>query len=329
MSTPPIILATRGSALALVQARAVLAQCQKALPDRSFEIRIYKTTGDKLQTASLSGASLPKGLFTKELEVALLSGEADLAVHSLKDLPTELPEGLRLGAVGRREDARDVLVTRTTDAGPHRGYGPGLSLASLPEGATVATSSTRREAQLRERRPDLRVVPIRGNVGTRLRKLLENGELDATLLAAAGLHRLGFAVAADGMLSGGPQDSEPVPSGRFRLYYLTPREMIPCVGQAAIGIEIRSADPKLEQVCSALNHPPTESCVKAERSFLRTMGGGCQAAVAAYATLSDSTLSLDAVSYLQGHPRRATVAGDASAAEALGVTLARQLGVPT
>lgn len=325
MSTKPIILATRGSALALVQTRAVQAQCQKAFPDRSFEIRIYKTTGDKLQTASLAAASLPKGLFTKELEVALLSGEADLAVHSLKDLPTELPEGLCLGAVGRREDARDVLVVRTADASPHRGFGHGFTLSSIPDGGTVATSSTRREAQLREMRPDLKVIPIRGNVGTRLRKLLENGEMDATVLAAAGLHRLGFQVGSDGILTGGPTDSEPVPPGRFRVFYLPADQMIPCVGQAAIGIEIRSGDSDLETVCAALNHPPTQACVLAERSFLRTMGGGCQAAVAAHATLEGTTLMMSAVSYLGGKPSRANGLGDAAKAEMLGASLAAQV----
>src|SRR5688572_18752997 len=166
----------------------ILAQCQAAFPGRSFEIKIIKTTGDKLQTASLANANLPKGLFTKELEAALLNGEADLAVHSLKDLPTELPAGLKLGAVSPRADVRDVLITRR---------GPALNsqlstLNILPSGATVDTSSTRRRAQLLDLRPDLNIVPIRGNVGTRLRKLAEQSELDAIVLAAAGLERLHF-----------------------------------------------------------------------------------------------------------------------------------------
>src|SRR4026208_1201075 len=144
MAAGTVLIATRGSALALAQARATLEQCRKAFPNREFELKVIKTTGDKLQTASLASANLPKGLFTKELETALLNGEASLAVHSLKDLPTELPAGLALGAVSKREDARDVLIGRK----PTR-------LMDLRQGATVATSSTRREAFLRERRPDL------------------------------------------------------------------------------------------------------------------------------------------------------------------------------
>lgn len=301
----PLIIATRGSALALVQANAVLTQCRAAFPDRAFEIRIFKTTGDKLQTASLAAADLPKGLFTKELEVALLNGEADLAVHSLKDLPTSLPPGLTLGAVGRREDVRDVLLYRSGQGSSFRGFSSGLTIKSLPEGATVATSSTRRGAQLQELRPDLKIVPIRGNVGTRLRKLLEQGDLDATILAAAGLHRLHFTRDAADCLGGGPADKEPVPPGLIRASYLAITEMIPCVGQAAIGIEVREGDPLLQPVCAALTHRETEICVTAERAFLNFMGGGCQAAVAAYAEVREQRLEMCVVSYLGGKPRRA------------------------
>jgi hydroxymethylbilane synthase len=159
-ATKPIYIATRGSALALAQANQILAQCRSLFPAETFDLKIIKTTGDKLQTASLASAELPKGLFTKEIEEALLSGEADLAVHSLKDLPTELPAGLKLGAVTRRADVRDVIVYRHSD------FQSSLLLAGLPNGAVVATSSTRRAAQVLERRPDLKVVPIRGNVGT-------------------------------------------------------------------------------------------------------------------------------------------------------------------
>src|SRR4051794_21775689 len=161
----PIRITSRGSALALAQANMVLAQCRAAFPNDSFEIRIVKTTGDKLQTASLAAANLPKGLFTKEIEEALLDGSGDLAVHSLKDLPTDLPAGLKLGAVSKRADVRDVLIYR------HESKFQISNLKSLPQGATVATSSTRRRAQLLDTRPDLNIVPIRGNVGTRLRKL--------------------------------------------------------------------------------------------------------------------------------------------------------------
>jgi hydroxymethylbilane synthase len=308
-SSKPLIIATRGSALALVQANAVLGQCRAAFPGCVFDLRIFKTTGDKLQTASLANTELPKGLFTKELEVALLNGEADLAVHSLKDLPTSLPEGLMLGAAGRREDVRDVLLYRSGQGTARRGFPAGLTVSGLPSGAVVATSSTRRGAQLQEQRPDLKIIPIRGNVGTRLRKLLEQDTMDATILAAAGLHRLGFSRDAADCLTGGPSDKEPVPAGQVRASYLEIVEMIPCVGQAAIGIEIREGDALLQSVCAALTHRDTELCVTAERAFLNAMGGGCQAAVAAYATVGAERLEMRVVSYLGGTPRRAHRAG--------------------
>lgn len=325
MSSQPLIIATRGSALALVQANAVLAQCRRAFPDTAFELRIFKTTGDKLQTASLASTQLPKGLFTKELEVALMNGEADLAVHSLKDLPTALPEGLILGAVGKREDVRDVLLYRSEGASSARGFAPGLTLAALPAGATIATSSTRRGAQIQEQRPDLRVVPIRGNVGTRMRKLLEQGELDGTILAAAGLNRLGFQRDASDCLTGGPTDREPVPSGKIRASFLGTDEMIPCVGQAAIGIEIRQGDAPLARVCEALTHRDTQICVTAERAFLNAMGGGCQAAVAALADVQGDQVRMRVVSYLGGKPCRAEGAGTVQDPAALGGELARKV----
>src|SRR3954463_712494 len=186
MNERTVYLATRGSALALAQTNMVIEQCRALFPALRFESKIIKTTGDKLQTASLASANLPKGLFTKELEAALLAGDADLAVHSLKDLPTELPDGLKLGAVSERADVRDVLIYRDahffanqpahawagqTQSVPKRGFSPGLTLSDLPNGATIATSSNRRSAQLLEKRPDLKIVPVRGNVGTRLNKL--------------------------------------------------------------------------------------------------------------------------------------------------------------
>lgn len=325
MANSTLIIATRGSALALAQANAVLRQCRGAFPSRAFEIRVYKTTGDKLQTAALAQSELPKGLFTKELESALLSGEADLAVHSLKDLPTELPEGLLLGAVGQREDPRDVLVTRLEESGVGRGYGANASVEVLAKGCVVATSSTRRAAQMRELRPDISVVPIRGNVGTRLRKLAENPDIDATLLAAAGIRRLGFVVDVEGRLSGGPTDSEPVAPGRLRAVFLSAQQVIPCVGQAAVGIETRTNDVALQEVCAALNHRETEICVRAERSFLRAMGGGCQAAVAAHAVVEAGILRLQAVSYLGDRPHRANGEAGLENPERLGADLAAQL----
>lgn len=318
---PPFWIATRGSALALAQANQVLAQCRAALPDDRFELKIIKTTGDKLQTASMAqgGANLPKGLFTKELEVALLNREADLAVHSLKDLPTELPDGLTLGAVGLRADVRDVLIYREAGATAHRGFSPGLKLADLPAGAVIATSSTRRRAQLLARRPDLKTVEIRGNVATRLQKLAERAEIDATVLALAGMNRLHYAIAPDGHLTG-----EAVPPG-LRAVVLDTDVMLPCVGQGAVGIEIRAGDQRLETLCAKLNHETTFECVTAERAFLRGMGGGCQSPVAAYAAAQAGTIRMRAVSFHHDPPRRAEGACPLADAAALGARLAAEL----
>ena len=332
MASPrTLYLASRGSALALAQANLVLSQCRAALPGVSFEIRIIKTTGDKLQAAALAGAELPKGLFTKEIEEALLRGEADLAVHSLKDLPTELPAGLRLGAVTERADVRDVLVYRDLESAQadwdmtrpvvqtRRAYRPALTLAALPSGATVATSSTRRHAQTQEHRPDLKIVPIRGNVGTRLAKLKDQAELDATLLAAAGLDRLQFRISPAGRLEG---DGVPPGLSATRLSVI---EMLPCVGQGAIGIEIRGNDPDLASLCARLNHAETHECVTAERAFLEAMGGGCQLAVAAFAQLVGGELRLSGVSFLSGEPRRGEIKTPPGDPAAAGRKLAAQL----
>lgn len=326
-----IFIATRGSALALAQANMILAQCREAFPDQSFDLKIIKTTGDKLQTASLSNADLPKGLFTKEIEEALLAGDADLAVHSLKDLPTELPPKLKLGAVTRRADVRDVLVYRDLEYMVNqvdstqpvnqskRGFRPSLSLKSLPHGAIVATSSTRRAAQVQEQRPDVMIVPIRGNVGTRLKKIAEQSELDVTILAAAGLQRLGYSITPAGQLTG-----HDVPAG-LAATALSVSEMLPCVGQAAIGIEIRENDPRLESICARLNHAETLACVTAERAFLSAMGGGCHLAVAAFAELAGAELSIRGVSFLDSRPRRGVAKAPADSAAALGAQLASQL----
>jgi hydroxymethylbilane synthase len=325
---PPIHIATRGSALALAQANMVLGQCRATFPDFHFELRIIKTTGDKLQTASLAqeGQNLPKGLFTKELEVALLDRTADLAVHSLKDLPTELPAGLKLGAVGgKRQDVRDVLVYRDASApgtpvsAPRRGFQPGLTIKALPPGAVVASSSTRRRAQLLAINPGLKVPDIRGNVATRLQKVADRPELDATILALAGISRLHFRITPEGRLEG-----EGVPPGLLASV-LDTEEMLPCVGQGAIGIEIRENDPALETICAALNHANTLSCVIAERAFLSAMGGGCQSPVAAYAEVVNGQLQMRARSFLNGPMRSAQASLPTAQAAALGQTLARKL----
>src|SRR5581483_8700344 len=212
MAERPIIIATRGSALALAQANFVAMECRKIFSRLRFEIKIIKTTGDKLATASLAkvGDKLPKGLFTKELEVALLKNHADIAVHSLKDLPTEIPAGLILAATPKRENVRDVLIYRDADfiktRAPEksedwspgqkdlRGFKSNLQLSDLPRGATVATGSVRRKVQLLAMRPDLKIAEIRGNVPTRLQKISEREEMDAIVLALAGLSRLNFQI---------------------------------------------------------------------------------------------------------------------------------------
>ena len=335
-TSSPFVIATRGSALALVQANLVRAQCQAAFPQAAFQISIIKTTGDKLQAISLANADLPKGLFTKELELALLSGEADLAVHSLKDLPTDLPAGLRLGAVSKRADVRDVLLCRdpglvSRTSGPaKRGLEPGLTLGGLPAGATVATSSTRRSAQLLERRPDLKVVPIRGNVPTRLQKLAEQPDLDAIILAVAGLERLHYEIQPDGELAGpvrpasDARQSSSAVAGLLAVR-LSLEEMLPCVGQGAIGIEIREQDQRVEKLCEALNDLDTLQCVTAERAFLKAMGGGCQLAVAAYAEALGQEIKMRAVSFLGPTVQRGEGRRNIAQAAELGREIAARL----
>lgn len=316
-----VIIATRGSALALAQAHLVFEQCRAAFPRLRFEIKIIKTTGDKLQTVSLASANLPKGLFTKELEVALLRGQADLAVHSLKDLPTDLPAGLKLGAVSKRADVRDVLIYRDASvvAPEFSGFQPHLLIGKLPQEATIATSSERRRAQLLERRPDLKIIPIRGNVPTRLQKLAEQPGFDAIILAAAGLERLDFQINPDGRLTG-----DAVPEGLLAMP-LEPEEMLPCVGQAALGIEVRADDGRIASICERLNHYSTQQCVIAERAFLKEMGGGCQIPVAAYAQALDKELRIRGVTFLAEKIRRGEARRPITEAEELGRDLARQL----
>jgi hydroxymethylbilane synthase len=253
-----ITIGSRGSQLALWQSRWVASELQ----NRGFttNIEIIKTTGDKITGVPLSQVGT-KGLFTKELEDALLDGSIDIAVHSLKDMPTELPPGLALAATPAREDVRDAIC--------------GKPLHGLPKGAKVGTSSLRRTAQLRHHRPDLLIESVRGNVDTRLRKL-DEGQYDAILLAAAGLRRLGWA---------------------DRIAELLPIElMCPAVGQGALAIEARAdATPAALEACLALEDPATRAAITAERAVLATLGGGCQVPIGAYAILDGSTLHLRAV----------------------------------
>ena len=248
-----LVIASRGSQLALWQARWVAAQLSAA--GHECRIEIIKTTGDKITGVPLAKVGT-KGLFTKEIEEALLDGRADLAVHSLKDLPTELPEGLVLAAVPEREDPRDAVV--------------GKKLADLPPGAKVGTSSLRRAAQLLKLRPDLQVESIRGNLDTRLRKL-DEGQYDAILLAAAGLKRLGW----------GDRIAE----------ILEPEQMCPAVGQGALAIETRAGF----EAVAMLDHADTHTAVMAERGVLRALGGGCQVPIGAYATVFNGRVRLLAI----------------------------------
>ena len=335
----PIIIATRGSALALAQANFVIAQCRTTFPRLRFELKIIKTTGDRLQTASMSKTdkSLPKGLFTKELEVALVKGQADLAVHSLKDLPTELPSGLMLAATPKREDVRDVLIYRsaeflanqlsTLNSQPDwspgqsdlRGLAPHLTLKDFPKGATIATSSTRRKMSLLAARPDLKIVEMRGNVPTRLQKVAERGEIDATVLALAGLRRLNFSIQPDGTLVG-----DAVPDGMLATI-LDLDVMLPCVGQGAIGIETRADDGRIAPIVARLNHFNTFHAVTAERAFLRGMGGGCQSPVGAHAEISGDKISLKAISFRDETVKRGEGKRPIAEAAALGEQIAAEL----
>ena len=335
----PIIIATRGSALALAQANFIAGQCRKIFPRLRFELKIIKTTGDKLQKASMAKKSetLPKGLFTKELEVALIKGHADLAVHSLKDLPTDLPAGLILAATPKREDVRDILIYRSADflarqketireqknwspgQSDLRGYKPHLKLRDFPKGATIATGSPRRKEQLLAVRPDLNVVEIRGNVSTRMQKVAECGELDATILALAGMTRLNFKINADGTLAG-----DAVPDGLLATV-LDLDMMLPCVGQGAIGIEIRADDERITKIVERLNHFNTFHAVTAERAFLRGMGGGCQSPVGAHAEISGDKISLKAISFRDETVKRSEAKRPIAEAAALGLQIAAEL----
>jgi porphobilinogen deaminase len=337
-SEKPIVIATRGSALALAQANLISEQCRKIFPRLRFEMKIIKTTGDKLQTASLAkvGETLPKGLFTKELEVALVKGLTDLAIHSLKDLPTDLPAGLILAATPKRADVRDVLIYRDAEffsqlstnisqqdwipgQSSLKGFKPHATLRDFPAGTIIATSSTRRKMSLFAARPDLKIVEIRGNVPTRLQKVSERDGLDATILALAGLTRLNFKIKPDGKLAG-----DAVPDGLLATI-LDLDVMPPCVGQGAIGIEIRADDGRISKICERLNHFNTFHCVTAERAFLRAMGGGCQSPVAAYAEITGDKISMRAVSFRDEKVKRGEVKRPIAEAALLGEQIAAEL----
>ncbi len=260
--TLPLRIGTRGSPLARIQTDMVCQALAAAHPSLqapgALEVVVIKTTGDLVTDRPLADIG-GKGLFCKEIEAALLDRRIDLAMHSMKDLPTWLPDGLALGAMLPRADPRDVLITRDQ-----------LTLADLPPGAVVGTASLRRQAQLLARRPDLKAINFRGNVGTRLAKL-EAGEVDATLLARAGIDRLGLTV---------PH------------VVLSPEEMLPAVGQGAIGLECRADDADVLACLAAVDHGPTHLCVSAERAMLDVLDGTCHTPIGAFAELAGGELRL-------------------------------------
>jgi len=259
-SREKLVIGTRGSKLALWQSEYIKGLVEE-LTGLPVELKIIKTTGDKILDVPLAKVG-GKGLFTKELEVELMAGTVDLCVHSMKDVPTELPEGLAIKMMPPRVDPRDVIVS-----------GAGYDLESLPHGARLGTSSLRRRSQVVAMRPDLEIVDVRGNLDTRMRKA-ETGELDAVILASAGITRLGW-------------------EDRIT-HYIDPEQMVSAVGQGAIGVEIREDDEFMLDVCAKLSHEETLCCVSAERVVMNKLEGGCQVPIGAYARIEDGALVMDA-----------------------------------
>ena len=287
-------IATRSSPLALWQAEEVARQLKPIYPDLKVSLVKLKTRGDKLLDAPLAKVG-GKGLFVKELEVGILEGKADIAVHSMKDVPVVFPDGLELALIMEREDPRDAFVSNQYD-----------SLATMPAGTLVGTSSLRRQTQIRERYPHLRIDWLRGNVNTRLRKL-DDGEYDAIILACAGLIRLGF-------------------EQRITMS-LEPEECLPAIGQGAVGIEVRSDDIAVKELLAPLGHAETASRIAAERALNETLNGGCQVPIAGYAVLNDGEIYLRG---LVGEPDgsrilRAEASGKVEDAVSIGRALAEDL----
>lgn len=299
MSTPTaarttLVLGTRASKLALQQSEWFQGQVQAVAPDVTVTLTRIQTSGDKIIDVPLAKIG-GKGLFVKEIEEALLSGEIDFAVHSMKDVPTQLPDGLEILCVPPREDSRDALISRT-----------GCRFHELPVGARVGSSSLRRQSQFLHARPDLRIEMLRGNLDTRLKKLKE-GQFDAIILAAAGLRRLGW--------------TEEITE------YLDPQLCLPAIGQGALGIEGRSNDQFVRSILSRLTHPPTQVAVTAERALLHRLEGGCQVPIAAYATLTNDQVHLEGlVASVDGKTViRDAVQGTRAEAQVLGTRLAERL----
>ncbi len=296
-SAPPILrIGTRGSPLALVQARTVRQLLAQALEtaEEAIELVIIKTSGDIIQDRPLSEVG-GKGLFTKEIEEALIGNRIDLAVHSAKDMPTFSQAGLMLTACLEREDPRDVFISRKA-----------ATLAELAQGATLGTASLRRQAIAKAMRPDLRVVPLRGNVETRLRKL-DSGEVDATLLALAGLKRLGLTEHATHIM---PVD-----------------EFLPAVAQGAIGLEARTGDTRTREILARIDHADTSVAIACERAFLAELDGSCKTPIAGHATLDGDTLRFRGrLAHPDGKPSIATeITGPRADAIKIGVEAGRAI----
>lgn len=289
-----LVIASRESALAMWQARHIQAKLQALYPACDVQILGMTTTGDQILDSPLARIG-GKGLFVKELETALENGSADLAVHSMKDVPMNLPDGFMLVATGEREDPRDAFISNQFD-----------SLEYLPHGSVVGTSSLRRQSQIQARFPHLTIESLRGNVQTRLRKL-DEGQYAAIILAAAGLIRLGL-------------------GDRIRSF-ITPEDSIPAVGQGALGIEIKASRTDLIEILAPLNDPATQLCVEAERGFSRALAGSCTVPLGAYAQYHNHQLSMTGfVASVDGqHMLRESMVGDANQAEALGKALADKL----
>jgi len=294
MSEQQIRIATRKSPLAMWQAEHVADALRTAHPGLAVEILGMSTQGDKILDTPLAKIG-GKGLFVKELEERMLRGDADIAVHSMKDVPVELPEGLHLAVILEREDPRDAFVSND-----HTG------LDALPSGARVGTSSLRRQCQIADRRPDLEIIPLRGNVNTRLRKL-DEGQYDAIILASAGLLRLGF--------------------GRRIRGFIDTGDSLPAIGQGAIGIECRSDDERVNNLLQPLHHEHTAARVRAERAMNHRLEGGCQVPIGGHAVLEDGELYLRGlVGTVDGSEIvRAEIRGPEADAERLGKALAEEL----
>lgn len=288
-----IIVGSRRSKLAITQTKWVISKLKEINPNVDFEIKEIVTKGDKILDVTLSKVG-GKGLFVKEIEDAMLKGEIDMAVHSMKDMPSVLPEGLTIGCIPEREDYRDVLISQSKK-----------TFRELPEGAIIGTSSLRRGAQLKAIRPDVEIKWIRGNIDTRIRKL-EDEDYDAIVLAAAGLHRMGW-------------------SSQIVTEYLDPDLCVPAVGQGALSIECRESDDELLALLGELDDEYTKSTVIAERAYLHTLEGGCQVPIAGHAVLSDGTIT---VTGLVGEPDGSVIIKEMETGtdpQQVGITLAKKM----